>query len=328
MVGETNSTAIPDATRYSPIGKDPMSFVGRSAVVLLASTLLLPLTVSSARGEQSAEEAAAPAFENKNSLVGGAFDTVGGAALHLGRDLHEQLTYPFALASRDPYRFMMGTAGILALIVSDRATFTPMSQPTLLPEGTLVGPAQTLSSIGSTRNALPLVLAFGAVGLATGSGREKQTSIMLAEALVTSGLWTSAIKYVAGRERPREMHEAVADWTGPGGMLGEDGNGGGHASFPSGHATGIWATATVLAHQYPTHHIVPTLAYGSAVAISYSRMVVNAHFLSDIVVGGLIGYGCARQVIGSHDRDNEPSRLQLLYEPSGDQQRVGLSLAF
>ena len=328
MVEQVNSTAGPDATRSPLIGKDLMSFVARSAAVLLASSLLAPFTISSALAAETAAQAAAPTFENQGSLVGGAFSTVRGAALHLGNDLNEQFTYPFALASRDPFKFMMGTAGILALIVTDRVTFTPMSQPTFLPEGKLVGYAQTLSSIGNTHNALPLVLAFGAAGLATGSSREKQTSIMLAEALVTSGLWTSAIKYVAGRERPREMHEAVADWTGPGGAFGADGNGGGHASFPSGHATGIWAAATVLAYQYPAYHVVPTLAYGSAVAISYSRMVMNAHFLSDVVVGGLIGYGCARQVIGSHDRTNEPSRVQLLYEPIGGKQRVGLSLAF
>jgi len=150
----------------------------------------------------------------------------------------------------------------------------------------------------------------------------------LAEALVTSGLWTSALKYVAGRERPRELHEESADWTGPGGVFGDDGAPRRYASFPSGHATGIWAVATVLAHQYPTYHVVPTLAYGSAVAISYSRMVVKAHFLSDVVVGGLIGYGCARQVIGAHERDGEPSRLHFLYEPSGQEQRVAVAIDF
>lgn len=277
---------------------------------------------------ETAAEAAAPQFDHHDGVVDGIVGAVGGAALHLATDLHEQISYPFVLAGRSPAKFLIGATGIVALILSDRVTYSPMAEPTFLPPGELVGPAQTLSNIGNTENAIPLVLGIGAIGLVTGSQREKQTSVMLAEALFTSGLWTSTLKYVAGRERPRELHEDVADWTGPGGVFADDGTARRHASFPSGHATGIWAVATVLAHQYPSHHVVPTLAYGSAVAISYSRMVVKAHFLSDVVVGGLIGYGCARQVIGAHARDHEPSRLHFLYEPSGDEQRVGVAIDF
>jgi membrane-associated phospholipid phosphatase len=281
-----------------------------------------------ANAAETAAEAAAPQFEQKDGVADGIVGAVGTAAVHLATDLHEQISYPFALAGRSPAKFLIGATGIVALILSDQITYRPMAEPTFLPPGKLVGPAHTLSNIGNTQNAIPLVLGIGAIGLVTGSQREKQTSVMLAEAMFTSGLWTSALKYVAGRERPRELHEESADWTGPGGMLGDDGEGGSHASFPSGHATGIWAVATVLAHQYPTYHVVPTLAYGSAVAISYSRMVVKAHFLSDVVVGGLIGYGCARQVIGAHERDSDPSRLHLLYEPSGGEQRVGVAIDF
>jgi len=301
------------------------------SVVVRVSAIALTLAlfhVPNAQSAQTADEAASIETAGQGGPVGGVFDAVGGAAFHLGADLHEQLSYPFALAKHDRSKFLLGSAGIVALILTDRMTYEPMSQPSFVSEDRLVGPAQTLSNLGDTQNAIPLVIGFGAVGLITGSTREKQTSVMLAEALVTSGVWTSALKYLGGRERPREMHEAVADWTGPGGTFGDDGVGGGHASFPSGHATGIWAAATVLAHQYPAGHVVPIAAYGMATAISYSRMVVGAHFLSDVVVGGLIGYGCARQVIGAHGRAEEPSRIQLLYEPIGDQQRVGLSLAF
>lgn len=293
----------------------------------LLALLLFVSIPALANAAETAAEAAAPHFEHNDGVVDGMVGAVGSAAVHLATDLHEQVSYPFALAGRSPAKFLIGATGIVALILSDQITYAPMAEPTFLPPGQLKGPAQTLSNIGNTQNALPLVLGIGAIGLVTGSDREKQTSVMLAEALVTSGLWTSALKYVAGRERPRELHEAAADWTGPGGMFGDE-TPRPHASFPSGHATGIWAVATVLAHQYPSYHVVPTVAYGSAVAISYSRMVVKAHFLSDVVVGGLIGYGCARQVIGAHERDGEASRLHFLYEPSGQEQRVGIAIDF
>lgn len=303
-----------------------MGTTARSEFFLALLLFIFAPTLAAAAN--TAAEAAAPQFEHDDGVADGVIGAVGTAAVHLATDLHEQISYPFALAGRSPAKFIIGATGIAALILSDRITYSPMAEPTFLPTGTLVGPARTLSNIGNTQNAIPLVLGFGAIGLVTGSQREKQTSVMLAEALFTSGLWTSALKYVAGRERPRELHEEVADWTGPGGVFAEDSTPSRHASFPSGHATGIWAVATVLAHQYPSYHVVPTLAYGSAVAISYSRMVVKAHFLSDVVVGGLIGYGCARQVIGAHERDNDPSRLHLLYEPGGGEQRVGVAIDF
>ncbi|HXV12643.1 MAG TPA: phosphatase PAP2 family protein [Candidatus Krumholzibacteria bacterium] len=301
----------------------------RCAGIALCWILLsLTPTGSFAGGTATANEAASPLIGDDGGLGSDVFDAVGSTALHLGTDFYEQLSYPFVLAGRDRSRFLLGSAGIVALILTDRFTYQPMAHPPFLPDESLVGPARTLSNLGNTRNAIPLVLGFGAAGLITGSHREKQTSIMLAEALVTSGVWTSLLKYASGRERPREMQEAVADWTGPGGAFADDDTRGGHASFPSGHATGIWAAATVLAHQYPQGRVVPIAAYGTAAAISYSRMVVGAHFLSDVVVGGLIGYGCARQVIGAHERSEGPSRFHLLYEPSGDEQRVGLAMDF
>lgn len=303
-----------------------MGFNARMPAFLLATLVVTLLSPASSLAAWSAAEAAALTSNDQVSVAGGVMEAVGKAALHLGADFHEQLAYPFALAGRDRSKFILGSAAIVALVLTDRLTYDPMAHPSF--DDHLVGPAQTFSNLGDTQNAIPLVLGFGAVGLITGSSREKKTSIMLAEALVTSAAWTGLLKYASGRERPREMHEEVSDWTGPGGAFADDDTGGKHASFPSGHATGIWAAATVLAHQYPQGRVVPIAAYGTAIAISYSRMVVGAHFLSDVVVGGLIGYGCARQVLGAHGRSDEPSRFNLLYEPSDDEHRIGLTMDF
>jgi hypothetical protein len=63
---------------------------------------------------------------------------------------------------------------------------------------------QRLSDAGDVMNGLYLVAGVGIADIITGSAREKQSSVMLAEALLTSALWTAAIKTVSGRERPRE----------------------------------------------------------------------------------------------------------------------------
>jgi membrane-associated phospholipid phosphatase len=300
----------------------------RCVPVFLGLALATSFPTSTAHGAQTADEAASPSFSDGGS-GDAAFGIVGRSAVRLATDFREQVSYPFGLAKRDRSRFVIGTAGIAALVLMDRYTYPPLARPAFVSSDKLIGPAQTLSRIGDGRMALPLVAGFGAVGLIAGSDREKQTSLMLAEALITSGFWTGALKYVGGRERPREVNEPTADWTGPNGVLGDDGSGGGHMSFPSGHATGIWAIATVLAHQYPSGHVVPIAAYGTATAISYSRIVLNAHWLSDVVVGSLIGYGCARQVIGARTRTSEEeSHIHLLYQPTGDEQRVGLAVDF
>jgi membrane-associated phospholipid phosphatase len=301
--------------------------MGRGArpSAILVGCLAVVLYASHARAAETADEAGRPTSRHAGSIP--VVDQVGAAAFHLAADFYEQFSYPFALAGREPAKFLLGAGGIAALIITDRNTYPHLIDPSFADHDDLVGPAQTLTNLGQAKNALPLVAGFAAVGLMTDSHREKQTSIMLAEALVTSAAWTSMLKFVSGRERPREAEGGEADWAGPGGVF-EDGDQHGYGAFPSGHATGIWAAATVLAHQYPSHHVVPLFAYGTASAVSYSRIILGGHWLSDVVVGGLIGYSCARQVIGAHERSTLPSRIMFSYEPSGEEQRISFLVSF
>jgi membrane-associated phospholipid phosphatase len=245
-------------------------------------------------------------------------------------DLHTQLTYPFGLATRDPSRFFLGSLGISALILSDVTTYGALTTPSFIRHERMVGPARTLSRMGDGTSALALIAGFGLVGFVGGSEHEKQTSVMLAEAVATSSVWTGALKFLAGRERPRDLEEVSSDWTGPASAFDNDRGHVANASFPSGHSTGAWAAATILAHQYPSKHVVPVLAYSTAAAVSYSRMVVGAHWLSDVVVGGLIGYGCARQVISSRESgdDTHMSRLHFMIDPAGQEKSVGVAVDF
>lgn len=221
---------------------------------------------------------------------------------HLANDFSTQAGYPFRLASQSPVRFSLGVAGIAALFATDPLTRDALASPSFVSDNGLRGPAEQISAIPSARNTVALVAGIGAIGLIANSPRERETSVMLTEAIVTSGVWTGALKLTAGRQRPRETDEYAADWSGPGAIFDDD-NGGVHSflSFPSGHTSGTFAVATVLAHQYPAHGVVPVLAYGGAAAMGYSRIVLGAHWLSDVAVGALLGYGCASQVIHAHE---------------------------
>ncbi len=72
------------------------------------------------------------------------------------------------------------------------------------------------------------------------------------------------------------------------------------ASFPSGHAAGAFALAAVISARYRGHRWVPWVAYSMATLVSVSRITLQAHFPSDVFVGGVLG-GAIGHVVAVHD---------------------------
>jgi membrane-associated phospholipid phosphatase len=90
--------------------------------------------------------------------------------------------------------------------------------------------------------------------------------------IVTLSL-TQAVKVVAGRTRP---------------------DGSDNQSFPSGHASGSFATATVLQRHYGWKVGIP--AYAVAGYIAASRLSNARHYLSDVVFGASVGILVGRTI--------------------------------
>jgi membrane-associated phospholipid phosphatase len=63
-------------------------------------------------------------------------------------------------------------------------------------------------------------------------------------------------------------------------------------SFPSGHTSSAFALATSVSLCYPQWYIVAPMALW-AITVGYSRMYLGVHYPSDVLVGALIGSGCA-----------------------------------
>lgn len=63
-------------------------------------------------------------------------------------------------------------------------------------------------------------------------------------------------------------------------------------SFPSGHTSTAFATATSLSLAFPKWYVIaPSFAYAGAVG--YSRMYLGVHYPSDVLAGAVIGAGSA-----------------------------------
>lgn len=63
------------------------------------------------------------------------------------------------------------------------------------------------------------------------------------------------------------------------------------SSFPSGHATTIFAAATILSFSYK--RLAP-LFYLFAFTVAYSRIYLGLHWPSDLIAGGAIGYSVSK----------------------------------
>lgn len=170
----------------------------------------------------------------------------------------------------------VGTAGLLA---ADH----PVSQA-LPMSGSTVHFGTVGSRTGQWYSVFPAAGALYGLGLWGHNTKLQEAGLLSLEALADADITTSVLKVVARRERPL------------------DGDHGGHfekggSSFPSGHSTQAWALATVIASEYSDHKWVPYVSYGYAALVSTSRVLAQAHFTSDVFVGGAIGFFVGRYVV-------------------------------
>ena len=134
-----------------------------------------------------------------------------------------------------------------------------------------------VQKFGTKQYGLPVLLGFYGYGALADDNEAKAVALDGFSASVISALVTSTIKGAVGRARP---------YTGLGphhfAPLQSD------YSFPSGHASGAFAFASVIATHCDSVW-VDIGAYGVAGLVGYARIEQNAHWTSDVVAGALIG---------------------------------------
>lgn len=142
---------------------------------------------------------------------------------------------------------------------------------------------------------------FLGAGLIGGDTKSTETAVLASSAMLQSTILFTFLKGIFGRQRPL-WADGVDHWSGPVGFFKtfESAFSGKYDSFPSGHAVTAFSLATVVAMQYREHVWVPILAYTTASAVALSRVTENKHWLSDSVVGGVLGYVIGRLVVRNH----------------------------
>lgn len=92
----------------------------------------------------------------------------------------------------------------------------------------------------------------------------------------------------------------------------------GHKSFYSGHATQAFTLATVIAEMYKEDYpIVPYIAYGFAAITGFARVHANAHWASDVIIGGIAGHLITKLAMNAM-KGNRENRSGVEIFPSVD----------
>lgn len=138
---------------------------------------------------------------------------------------------------------------------------------------------------GVTNSAFPISIGtpviIYAVGLIEKDSIAKKKAIFIGETLAVSAFITYALKNSIKKDRPYETYPQIDN------VVEES-----SYSFPSGHTSSAFATATSLSMAYPKWYVIaPSFVWAGAVG--YSRMHLGVHYPSDVLAGALIGSGSA-----------------------------------
>jgi len=167
----------------------------------------------------------------------------------------------------------------------------------------------TTATIGSFIGG-PVPVSLGAVlyalGRGTSSSTMAQTGREVIRAVLVSGGLTAVAKGIVGRKRPFAS-PGDADQFEPG--LGFSNPA--FASFPSGHTSAAFATATVLARELNVHHpqggrVLNPLLFAGATLVGFARIYERQHWPSDVVAGAALGTVSGFEVVAHARGDRSP----------------------
>lgn len=146
--------------------------------------------------------------------------------------------------------------------------------------------------LGDPVTVLPSLGLFYLYGEIFEDPKARRASLLAMESMAFSGLFTYGIKLSTQRSRPSTVEDPNV-WNG---FSLKDSN----SSFPSMHTQTAFSVASVLAEEYREIPAVTVTAYGLATLTGLSRIYSNKHWVSDVFLGGAVGYFVGKAVVRYH----------------------------
>lgn len=119
------------------------------------------------------------------------------------------------------------------------------------------------------------------VGLLHKDNALKRKGVNIGETVLIASILSTALKYSINRDRPYVTYPFIK----PAISVNSP-------SFPSGHTSTAFATATSLSMAFPKWYVI-TPSYLWAGTVGYSRMHLGVHYPSDVFAGAILGSGSA-----------------------------------
>ncbi len=136
------------------------------------------------------------------------------------------------------------------------------------------------------------------LGLLHNNSHERETGILSGEAVIDAYIVQEGLKLMTWLERP--MQDNGRD-------LFFQGSAGTDSSFPSNHSIIAWSSAAVIASEYPSAW-AQLGVYSMATGVSLTRVMVQQHFPTDVLIGSAAGWLIGRYVVRRHHRQSGHGR--------------------
>ncbi|MFH0867642.1 MAG: phosphatase PAP2 family protein [Bacteroidota bacterium] len=185
-----------------------------------------------------------------------------------------------------------------------------------------ISPKITLGGDNITVLSTCALFYFG--GLAFNNEKAKQTGLLSIQALVHAGLIVTIGKYFSGRQRPScDNGKDYWHWFPTSLNAFKEGySQADYDAFPSGHTIAAWSVATVIAKQYRDKKIIPVICYSIATCVGLSRITEDKHWMSDVIIGGALGYSIGSFVV----RERSDSKFSIFPVTNGEAVMIGASI--
>jgi len=324
----------------------PRQYAGMSLNFLTAFAFLVPFSLSASGlriDQHELNDSLVTGSHLSNSYASDSifsFHSRKGFVPSLVHNFGEQATAPFRMSSSQALMLGGGIFITGVLLFTDEQTdhfFKPLKDQydwihTSSPQVSELGANYGIAFIGL----------FGGYGLVSKNRKAVRTSLLAAQAAITSGIWVRLGKMLASRERPSATYVDYHHdfWWGPfqqfNSRIARDRSIAAFDAFPSGHTATAFSIASVFAHQYSETKAVPVIAYTLATLVGISRLTEHTHWASDAFTGACIGYLCGKQVV-HHEKELEAGRADAaakkrsstcFFSLSGEQLQLNYLMTF